>query len=85
MAAKIFLWAGHPAQTSLSHALMDAYQQGAEGVDAETRRMNMFDMDFVGIKPVDMHYFAQAKSATPKKIEQWKQQAHRAGIVAGQK
>jgi len=46
VAAKIFLWAGHPAETSLSHALMDAYQEGAESVDAETRRMNMFDMDF---------------------------------------
>ena len=46
MTARIFLWVGHPAEDSLSHALMGAYEQGAQSAGAEIRRMNIFDMDF---------------------------------------
>ena len=30
MAAKIFLWVGHPRESSLSHGMADAYQRGAK-------------------------------------------------------
>ena len=46
MAGKIFIWVGHPRHTSLSHALADAYQRGAEAHGAEVRRMNLHDMEF---------------------------------------
>ena len=46
MAAKLFLFVGHPRETSLSHALADAYQRGAEEQGAEIRRMNLHEMAF---------------------------------------
>lgn len=46
MAAKIFLWVGHPRENSLSHGMADAYQQAAEACGAEVRRMNLRDMQF---------------------------------------
>jgi putative NADPH-quinone reductase len=46
MAARIFLFVGHPRSTSLSHGLADAYQRGAEAAGAEIRRMNLSDMSF---------------------------------------
>ena len=46
MARKIFIWVGHPNETSLSHGLADAYQRGAEAAGAEVRRMNLHDMAF---------------------------------------
>lgn len=46
MAARIFIWVGHPRSTSLSHAFADAYQAAAEAAGAEVRRMNLSDMNF---------------------------------------
>lgn len=46
MSAKIFTWVGHPAEQSLSHGLMDAYERGATSNGADIRRMNLHDMDF---------------------------------------
>lgn len=46
MAAKIFIWVGHPRENSLSHGMADAYTRGAESNGAEVRRMNLHDMQF---------------------------------------
>lgn len=46
MPAKLFIFVGHPRESSLSHALADAYQRGAESQGAEVRRMNLHDMSF---------------------------------------
>ncbi|MEZ5947321.1 MAG: NAD(P)H-dependent oxidoreductase [Hyphomonas sp.] len=46
MAARIFLFVGHPRTTSLSHGMADAYQRGAERAGAEIRRMHLSDMAF---------------------------------------
>ena len=46
MTAKIFLWVGHPRETSLSHGMADAYQRGAEEQGAEVRRMHLNEMQF---------------------------------------
>ena len=46
MAARIFIWVGHPRSTSLSHGMADAFQAAAEAAGAEVRRMNLSDMEF---------------------------------------
>ncbi len=46
MPAKLFRWGGHPAEDSLSHGLIDAYERGAKSVGAEIKRMNLADMAF---------------------------------------
>ena len=46
MSKKIFVWVGHPRETSLSHGMADAYSKGAQESGAEIRRMNVFDMQF---------------------------------------
>ncbi|MEO0881091.1 MAG: NAD(P)H-dependent oxidoreductase [Pseudomonadota bacterium] len=46
MSAKIFSWVGHPAKTSVSHMLADAYERGAREQGADIRRMNMSEMNF---------------------------------------
>ena len=46
MAARIFIWVGHPRETSLSAGLADAYARGAAAEGADIRRMNLHDMDF---------------------------------------
>nr|WP_070960894.1 NAD(P)H-dependent oxidoreductase [Hyphomonas sp. Mor2] len=62
MATKIFVWVGHPNDTSLSHGLADAYQRGAEAAGAEVRRMNLHDMDF----DLDLtHGYKQRKDHEP--------------------
>ena len=43
---KIFIWVGHPRETSLSHGMADAYERGAREQGAEIRRMNLHDMQF---------------------------------------
>jgi NAD(P)H dehydrogenase (quinone) len=66
LAAKIFLWVGHPNDTSLSHGLADAYQRGAEAAGAEVRRMNLHDMAF----DLDLtHGYKQRKDHEPCLIE----------------
>lgn len=46
MSRRLFIWVGHPRESSLSHGLADAYQRGAESAGAEIRRMNTYEMDF---------------------------------------
>ena len=46
MSKKIFTWVGHPAEQSLSHGLMEAFEEGATKAGAEIRRMNVHDMDY---------------------------------------
>jgi len=43
---KLFIWVGHPRETSLSHGLADAYAHAAEAEGAEIRRMNVHEMAF---------------------------------------
>ncbi len=62
MAAKLFIWVGHPRETSLSHGLADAYQRGAESQGAEIRRMDLHDMQF----DLDLTYgYQQRKEHEP--------------------
>ena len=46
MAKKIFVWAAHPMAGSLSEAIADAYQAGANKNGADVRRMNLSEMNF---------------------------------------
>lgn len=46
MTSRIFIWCGHPRRDSLSTALADAYQRGAEASGAEIRRQDLVDMEF---------------------------------------
>ena len=66
MTAKIFIWVGHPRETSLSHGLADAYQRGAESQGADIRRMNIHDMDF---DPDLTHGYQQRKEHEPALVE----------------
>ncbi|MEM9572805.1 MAG: NAD(P)H-dependent oxidoreductase [Pseudomonadota bacterium] len=66
MTAKIFIWVGHPRETSLSHGLADAYQRGAESQGADIRRMNIHDMDF---DPDLTHGYQQRKDHEPALVE----------------
>lgn len=62
MARRLFIWVGHPRESSLSHALADAYQRGAESAGAEIRRMNAHDMQF----DLDLTYgYQQRKEHEP--------------------
>lgn len=45
-AKRIFIWVGHPAQSSLCDALADRYEAAARAAGSEVRRMNLADMDF---------------------------------------
>ena len=65
MAAKLFIWVGHPNETSLSQGLADAYQRGAESRGAEIRRMNLHDMSF----DMDLtHGYKQRKEHEPSLV-----------------
>jgi len=46
MTTQIHLFNGHPRAGSLSHALANAYQRGAEAQGAEVRRQDMSAMEF---------------------------------------
>ena len=66
MAAKLFIWVGHPRATSLSRGLADAYQRGAESQEAEIRRMDLHDMSF----DLDLtHGYHQRKEHEPCLVE----------------
>ncbi|MEM0986789.1 MAG: NAD(P)H-dependent oxidoreductase [Pseudomonadota bacterium] len=43
---RLFIFTGHPRPESLSSALADSYQRGAETLGAEVRRMDLCDMIF---------------------------------------
>lgn len=69
MAAKIFLWVGHPNAQSLAHGMADAYQKGAEAEGADVRRMNLSDMSF----DPDLTYgYKQRKTLEPC-LEEWRE------------
>ncbi|WP_421861293.1 hypothetical protein [Oceanicaulis sp.] len=44
--AELFIFVGHPAETSFSQALADAYQRGAEAGGVQTTRMDLNAMQF---------------------------------------
>jgi len=44
--SKVFIWVGHPRETSLSHGMADQFEKGARENGAEIRRMHLRDMDF---------------------------------------
>ncbi len=46
MSAKLFIFVGHPRESSLSHGMADAYEEGAKSQGAEVRRMHLHDMIF---------------------------------------
>ena len=46
MSTRIFIFVGHPRETSLSHGMADAFQRGAESQGAEIRRMHLSEMNF---------------------------------------
>jgi len=69
MAAKLFIWVGHPRADSLSHGMADAYQNGAESQGAEVRRMHLSDMDF---DPDLTEGYSQRKDHEPSLI-QWQE------------
>ena len=68
MAKKIFIWVGHPRETSLSHAMADAYQQAAEASGAEVRRMNLHDMQF----DPDLTYGYHSRKTLEPCLEEWR-------------
>ena len=69
MAKRIFIWVGHPRGTSLSHALADAYQHAAETAGAETRRMNLHEMDF----DTDLTEGYHARKTLEPCLEEWRE------------
>ena len=46
MPRKILLLNGHPAESSLNHALADAYEAGASAAGHDLRRMDLREMAF---------------------------------------
>lgn len=46
MTKKIFIWVAHPAATSLSKAMADAYEAAAKASGAQVRRMDLAEMTF---------------------------------------
>jgi len=69
MAKRIFIWVGHPRADSLSAGLADAYQKAAEAAGAETRRMNLHDMDF----DVDLTEGYHARKTLEPCLETWRE------------
>ena len=68
MPKKIFIWVGHPRETSLSHAFADAYQAAAEAGGADIRRMNLHDMGF----DMDLTYGYHARKTLEPCLEEWR-------------
>ncbi|MEE9381015.1 MAG: NAD(P)H-dependent oxidoreductase [Hyphomonadaceae bacterium] len=69
MPARIFIWVGHPRETSLSHGLADAYQRGAEAQGAEIRRMHLSDMQF----DPDLQEGYHARKTLEPCLEEWRE------------
>ena len=69
MAARIFVFVGHPRDSSLTHGLADAFTRGAETEGAEIRRMNLHDMTF---DPDLTHGYHQRKTLEPC-LEAWRE------------
>ncbi|RIJ23865.1 flavodoxin family protein [Henriciella barbarensis] len=68
MAKRVFIWVGHPRETSLSHGLADAYEQAAKAEGAETRRMNLHDMTF----DADLTEGYHARKTLEPCLEDWR-------------
>ena len=68
MPARIFIWVGHPRETSLSHGMADAYERGAKAHGAETRRMHLSDMVF----DPDLHDGYHARKTLEPCLEEWR-------------
>lgn len=58
MTKKIFIWVGHPAQTSLCGGLAEQYQNAAESAGCEVRRQDLAQMQFdeAGFGGYDGHH-----------------------------
>ena len=69
MGKKIFIWVGHPSDTSLSHGMADAYERGAKQQGAEVRRMHLHDMAF---DPDLTFGYKQRKDLEPC-LEEWRE------------
>ena len=69
MAARIFIWVGHPREASLSHGMADAYQTAAEAEGAEVRRMNLHDMVF----DPDLTEGYHARKTLEPCLEEWRE------------
>ena len=53
MSKKVFVWVAHPRETSLCASLAERYLIGAQEAGAQTRRMDLSQMDFVAGGPED--------------------------------
>lgn len=74
----IFIFVGHPAETSFSQALADAYQQGAEAAGVQTTRMDLNAMRF----DPDLSFgYTQRKTLEPD-LELWRQHVSDARRIA---
>ena len=69
MAAKVFVWVGHPREHSLSHGMAAAYTRGAESQGAEVRRMNLHDMQF----DPDLTYGYQQRKDHEPCLTEWRE------------
>ncbi|MAP95696.1 MAG: NADPH:quinone reductase [Ponticaulis sp.] len=69
MSKRIFIWVGHPRETSLASSLADAYTEGALLKGAEVRRMNLHDMSF---DPDLTNGYHQRKDLEPC-LEDWRE------------
>jgi len=78
MTARIFIWVGHPSETSLSAKLADAYAEGASRAGAEIRRMDLNTMHF----DPDLSYgYHQRKTLEPC-LEKWRENILWSGHLA---
>ena len=69
MGKRIAVWVGHPRENSLAGALADRYQAAAGSAGAETRRINLHDMQF----DPDLSYgYHQRKDLEPC-LEEWRE------------
>ena len=66
---KLFIWVGHPRETSFCHALADTYTKGAEANGADIRRINLHDMNF---DPDLTFGYTQRKPLEPC-LEDWRE------------
>ncbi len=69
MAARIFVWVGHPRSESLSHGMADAFIRGAEAEGADIRRMNLSEMTF----DPDLQDGYHARKTLEPCLEEWRE------------
>jgi putative NADPH-quinone reductase len=76
--AELFIFVGHPRETSLSQALADAYEAGARGAGARVRRMDLNAMVF---DPDLTHGYKARKTLEPD-LEAWREAVTQARHIA---